>query len=361
MPLTSTKVSFSPQARAAGCGVVAVFVVSALLSFGGCSSEQDDGEQRHRAAQRSAGKGPVSMSVLADRKEARIAETVKLTVDIRAKNGVKVTLPKVDDTLGDFRVISAKDTLDVPEGKQRLWRRTMQLESRKSGKRIIPELVAMFEDRRDPAKPIHGEVKTEPIEVQVVSVLEGKTDPRKFRDIKGAVELRPDVSYTWVYVTSGVAGTFLLAAAGTMLVARYRRNRALTAETWALKQLDKLCKADLIAAGRHQEYYYRLTDIVRAYIERRFSLRTLHETTREFLDDIQTRPVLSEENKVFLRAFLEQADMVKYACYEPGVGESDKALEAARTFVASSALHALDMEKNNKRRRRRNRKEAMAA
>lgn len=341
----------SPQARAAGCGVVVVMVVSACLLAGGCRPDKVDDAQQHRAAQREASKGPVSMTVRAEKDELRVAETLNLTVDVHAEKHVRVTLPPLGDTLGGFRVVRCTDAPSVPEGDGRLWHRSLELESRKSGKFKIPAQAVVFEDRRDPARPIHSEIKTEPIDVRVVSVLEGRADPWKFRDIKGVVALQPETKYTWVYVAAGGAGAAALLAAAVVLVRR-RRNRALTAEGWALKQLDKLAKSKLREKNRARPLYYRLSDIVRQYIERRFKLRASRETSEEFLTDVQTKPFLSEENKGFLRAFLAAADLAKYACYQPDTAETNNALDAARTFVISSALRADETKKQEKKSRR---------
>ncbi|MBN1555564.1 MAG: hypothetical protein JXA11_12535 [Phycisphaerae bacterium] len=335
----------------------------ALLSVGGCRSETTEDAQSGRTVERRASKGPVSLTVRAEDDELRVAEKLKLTVDVQAEKEVRVTLPEIGTTIGGFRVVRCTDAPDVPKDDGRLWRRTLELQSRTSGKRTIPPQAVVFEDRRDPAKPVHGEVKTEPIEINVVSVLEGRADPRKFRDIKGAVELQPEPSYTWVYVAAGGAGAAVMLAGAAVILVRRKRNRALTAESWALRQLDKLAKSKLTQPGRARQFYYRLSDIVREYLERRFALRASRETTEEFLADVQIRPFLSEDHKGFLRSFLAAADLAKYACYQPGEEEILSALDTARTFVISSALRAEENAKAKKpsRRRRRAKKETVAA
>jgi hypothetical protein len=340
---------------------VAVIAISALFLAGGCRPDKAADPSQRRPVQRRATKGPVRMTVQTDRDEVRIAEKMKLTIDVHAENGVHVTLPKIGDTVGGFRVVRCTDAPSVPEGEGRLWRRSLELESHKSGTLKIPAQVLVFEDRRDPAKPIHSEIKTEPVDVRVVSVLEGRADPRTFRDIKGVIELTPETSYTWAYVAAGSLGGAAILAGAVVLVRR-KRSRAVTAEGWALRQLDKLAKSRLTQPGRQRHFYYRLSDIVRLYIQRRFDLPASHETTDEFLLDVQKQPVLAEEHKGFLRAFLEAADLAKYACYQPDSTETHAALDAARTFVVSSALRAEEKEKDEKtaRRFRRGKNKAVA-
>ena len=57
-----------------------------------------------------------------------------------------------------------------------------------------------------------------------------------------------------------------------------------------------------------------LTDVVRHYLEERFHLRAEHQTTPEFLADLERDAhLLNEDDRCFLRSFLAAADMVKFA------------------------------------------------
>jgi hypothetical protein len=90
---------------------------------------------------------------------------------------------------------------------------------------------------------------------------------------------------------------------------------------------------DLVQKGRVREFYYRVSGIVRGYIERRFDIRAPEMTTEEFLasaaSDRRFRTVVTEQLDCFLRA----CDLVKYACREPRSEESDTVLRTAGGFV----------------------------
>ena len=67
-----------------------------------------------------------------------------------------------------------------------------------------------------------------------------------------------------------------------------------------------------------------LTDVVRHYLEARFRLRAEHQTTPEFLAELERGDHLLEENdRKFLHSFLAAADMVKFARVpaDPGLFE----------------------------------------
>ena len=80
-------------------------------------------------------------------------------------------------------------------------------------------------------------------------------------------------------------------------------------------RLEKLHALNLPAQGRIKEYYIELSDIVRRYIEDRFSIHAPEMTTEEFLYSLQSSNSLSSAQKVFLKEFLNECDMVKFAKY----------------------------------------------
>ncbi|MCD4824022.1 MAG: hypothetical protein K8S55_05405 [Phycisphaerae bacterium] len=318
--------------------LTATITVAALVCIlaAGCSRDAKPANPAGPIEQTTR-KGPVSVTLRADRDTARIAEPIRLTVDALANEGVKVTLPPKAKTLGPFRVINIKDIADVPTGSKRLWRRVYELENYSSGKCELPAMTIEFLDRRDPKHATRGKVETKPIPLEITSVLEGRADPRKFRDIKGAVELPAEPTYTWVWITAGGASAAALAGMGAFVFLRLRRNRSLKAHLWAIRQLDKLKRDRLIEAGLVQRYYYRLSDILRQYILRRFALAAPKLTTAEFLAELRETAGFDDEQNELLRQFLTAADMVKFARVTPSVPEIRQSMQVAREFVTSTA------------------------
>jgi hypothetical protein len=90
------------------------------------------------------------------------------------------------------------------------------------------------------------------------------------------------------------------------------------------------------------EYYFRLADIVRGYIERRFGLLAPERTTEEFLREARQDRSLTAEQKDMLGRFLRAADLVKFALHRPEPAEAASALAAARRFVTETAPRDAD-------------------
>ena len=151
------------------------------------------------------------------------------------------------------------------------------------------------------------------------------------RDIKGLVA----VPFNWWWLAL-VAGVLLLV---TVIVWWWKRRqpkteakRAVSLPTpleIALAALQRLREMNLPV----EEFYTRLADIVRQFIEGRYGLRAPERTTEEFLAEAH----LPERHMALLRTFLVEADLVKFARHRPGKDDMARAFAAAENFVRESA------------------------
>ena len=122
---------------------------------------------------------------------------------------------------------------------------------------------------------------------------------------------------------------------------RRRRERpAILPEIWALQSLAELERTDWIGTGRAREFYYRLSEIIRAYIEKKFALAAPEMTTEEFLLTLTRLRGALPYDAERLRAFLQACDIVKYAAYSPQREDAEQVLATARTFVYETAAAA---------------------
>lgn len=112
----------------------------------------------------------------------------------------------------------------------------------------------------------------------------------------------------------------------------------------ALQALQALLSKHLPEKGDVEPYFVELSEILRRYVEDRFGLRAPEQTTEEFLADLQRtaagRRAIDSAQQTVLRAFLERADLVKFARDQPGVDVCSEAADAAREFVVETAAPA---------------------
>jgi hypothetical protein len=100
----------------------------------------------------------------------------------------------------------------------------------------------------------------------------------------------------------------------------------------ALEKLEQLRAEKLWQEGKLKLYYISLTDIIREYIEHRFKIQALEQTTDEIL--ISFRNVaIDKESLEKLRQLLLLADLVKFAKEHPLPTENELSISNAFEFV----------------------------
>ncbi|UCD29809.1 MAG: hypothetical protein JSV03_04825 [Planctomycetota bacterium] len=320
------------------------------LAICGCRSQSESAPKTDTKAKpivKKVQRGPVNMILRADQDQITIADKIKLTIEVEAEDGVEVEMPAFGDKLDEFQIRDFKEWSAIPDNGSRRWKQEYVLDIYLSGDYNIPAITTKFTDKRKQATEggdegvVEGELASEPFTIKVASLLEGEFDPTKFCDIKGPVELTIDRTWKWLWWTGGTILALVILVVGIWWLLRHAGKIAkpvvLTPHEWALDQLHWLADDNLIEKGRFQEFYYRLSDIIRQYIERRFHIMAPEQTTEEFLVDLKNHPALKAEYKHLLREFLRAADLVKFARYQPEASEADQAYDSARDFVEQTA------------------------
>lgn len=135
-------------------------------------------------------------------------------------------------------------------------------------------------------------------------------------------------SFPW-----SLLAALVLACAAFMLWKRWRlhqreleaKRRQITPQQQASNDLMKLEKRGF--QGAEQEFYQKLSDIVRIYIQDALHVNIIGETTEEFLSEA------SEEMRNRVDNLLHKADLVKFAHYRPSKQECEEALASAKALI----------------------------
>lgn len=103
----------------------------------------------------------------------------------------------------------------------------------------------------------------------------------------------------------------------------------------AIKALDELRNRKLWQNGKHKLYYSSLTDILRLYIEGRWSVGALEMTTDEIISALRDVDI-KHDSRSNLVAILRTADMVKFAKALPDAEENEQLFTYAYYFVENT-------------------------
>jgi hypothetical protein len=118
---------------------------------------------------------------------------------------------------------------------------------------------------------------------------------------------------------------------------RRRKASATIAAPEVITPPHERARAKLLEAlslmGQPRPFCILVSDTVRTYLEERFNLHAPERTTEEFLEELQSSPLLTLDQKRALGEFLMGCDLVKFARYEPGEAELRGIYESALRLV----------------------------
>ncbi len=146
--------------------------------------------------------------------------------------------------------------------------------------------------------------------------------------------------YLWLlWIVLGVLLLILLIGVVIYLVLRKKKQgyffkppQVEPAHVRAKNALDKLKEEKIWQQGREKEFYTKLTDILRVYIDERYGVNAMEMTSGEILNEIRK---VAEVDSVYdnLKQILSTSDMVKFAKYKPYPDENDLSMVNAYFFV----------------------------
>jgi hypothetical protein len=280
-------------------------------------------------------RGPITVHVRADKATMTIAETVLLELEAAIEPGYEVRMPKVDKVLESFGIVDWDNLGDKLDPNNRVVSTYQyRLEPFLSGTYPIPAFTFEFYDVNSTEEKKY-ELTTEPIDIEVTSLLGEQRAELKIEDIEDVLEMPKPKSFAWLWVLSVVV---VAVAAGLWLYLRRKRVKELVrifrpAHELAYERLRALVKEDLVSAAKIKEFYERISDILRHYIEHRFSLRAPERTTEEFLAELANTEVLPAADKQRLGEFLQHCDLVKFAKHNPTTQQIQETFDLVKDFI----------------------------
>jgi hypothetical protein len=304
------------------------------------------------AIERHAERGPVQVDLSIEPAEPMIGDVIELDLAVSAEAGVEVFMPEFGEALGRFEIVDFAPTRGQDDQGRSLFAQKYRLQPARSGPQTIPPLRVEFVDRREGRDPSPEgedayEILTERISIDVATILP-EDAPLELRPRHADLgPRRSEWLRGWVWGLVFLAVVAGIAPFGwRAFVAARERQRRQSAYDVARAELDRLLEAGRPSDDTMDEFYVKLSLIVRTYLEDRFGLRSPELTTQEFLTEMGRSPDLARSHQKLLRNFLEQADLVKFAGHRPsaeGVSDSiaaaDRFLGETRDFVrAQEAL-----------------------
>jgi len=284
-----------------------------------------------------------------DKKSILIGEQTRLNLSIRFHAKDSIGFPKLADSIGKIRIVNFKADTAFDKGDQSIEtiNRHYTITAFDSGTYIIPSYAYK--------SPV-GDLLTDTLNLDVRTVAVDTT--KAFYDIKQPLA----VKYTfwdwlrdnWKLVTGILLGLIVIGAVVYYLLKRPKKEVIveevkpdIPLHIQALQKLEEIKNKQLWQHDQVKQYYIELSDVVREYLEKRYNIQALEQTSEEIFASLRRMDIASEDRNL-LRQLLILADMVKFAKEKPAANENEKSMENAVTFIKDTQPHARPTDVNVK-------------
>jgi hypothetical protein len=150
--------------------------------------------------------------------------------------------------------------------------------------------------------------------------------PAPLHDITGPWALS-DIPLEWMI--GGALALIVLVLIGLAIWSARSRKPKLTPREVALRDLEALRGRPLTP----YEFGVRASDVLRTFLHEAFGLDAMNRTSLEFLESLRDDPVFDMNQKAALAAFLEAADLMKFARVDAAREEIAQLMDTARRLV----------------------------
>jgi len=270
---------------------------------------------------------PAELSASLNRKSAQVGETVLLTLRYTIPGNVKSSSDVKLAGLEEFTVVDRK----MKEGEMVLTLLVDRIDNFELG-----PVSLSYIDKED----IETIIKSEKVSLQVLSNLGDKPADAQLKPIMDIVPVKP----LWLKYFPWIAGglLLLLAAAGFFWWRKIRKRNL--EEIKAIKEphvvaqeeINKLVSKNLFEKGQYKEFYFRLSEILRQYIERIRNFPAAEYTTEEI-----SRYLKNNEDRDLL-PLLREADLVKFADKVPTSARKEEDVKSAMAYIKRTAPQPSD-------------------
>ena len=261
-----------------------------------------------------------------DKNSVFIGDRVRYAIEFISKDDLEVEFPKFKEgKIADFEIKDSGRKITRSFLGKRVFFKWYLISAYSTGEHTIPSFEIRYRQKNGKDWVVK---KTGELQVTIVSVMPSGEKASDIKDIKGPIYF---YEMYWILISGIIAllGFFILA-----IIIYKRRQKAplkLPHEI-ALEELEAI-RSLLSRTGAVKEYYIKISDCVRHYIERRFILKAPEMTTEEFLSSLKDSALLADGQKSTLKEFLAACDLVKFAKYASNKAEMESVYTAAKNFI----------------------------
>jgi len=279
-----------------------------------------------------------------------IGDQVKLKLEVEYPSNIKIFLPVPADSIGNTIEVVERLKVDSTKLENNRLKLTQEfvITSFDSGMHFIPAF---------PVVVTNGGIKDTVL--SNAAILSVYTIPKLdslINALKGPIDIKApyEAPITLKEVAPWILGILLLAGLIFLIVYYFKHRQSdrplfsfpqkpkEPAHVIALRKLDQIKEEKIWQQGKTKQYYSEVTDALREYIENRFGINAMEQTSEETISSFKLKKDLIDE-AIFnnLKRILTNADLVKFAKFEPLPDDNNLVLVDAFFFVNQTKIEEM--------------------
>jgi len=282
----------------------------------------------------------ISVEASTDTTAYLVGDSIHYTVQVKADKSCSVTGPAVSDTLAGMELISRQTPQNEENDHERIITYRYTFSKYDSSNVTIPSIPVYYKAQDDTAiqsintNQVYFTVR--PIKINV---------NEDIKDVKEPLRIPLD----WKWIVFWILIGLIIITGGYYLYKKYKERKAefvpekiilkIPPHVTALKSLRVLREKQLWQKGMVKEYHSEITEIIRRYFEERFDLPALEMTSGEAVDELRrkrgTKTIID-----LTHDFLNNADLVKFAKYQPLASVNEEMMTQAEKIVKKTRIAA---------------------
>lgn len=247
---------------------------------------------------------------------AEVGDVVNLILEVSVPRGVGIDIDEDFKLEEDLEILNKKEPYSYEKDGKKIFVYQFEIVSWSVGKKVIGPIKINASS---------GATFNSSKTVLTINTVLDK-DSKQIKDIKKNIDIKYPF-YFWIVLLVAFLLFILLIIWLIQLIKvgnlnKKNVNRNKTPEEIAEEALAKLSEIKLDSKENIKQYYTLLTEILKKYIDARYSVETMDQTTSELYKLLRDTDSL-REHASDIKAVMSKCDMVKFACFIPDSFEED--------------------------------------
>lgn len=286
-----------------------------------------------------------------------LGDQIKLFLEIDHPKNVKIEFPQVPDSLNQGLIeVLSRNPID-----------TFELDNEDFQKQIRSYIITSFDSGSYRISPMWFKIDVDgmidSVPTNGVSLF---VHTMEIDSTKGPADIKMpyDAPLTLKEVTPYILGVILIGALIFLILYSIKRKKANKpifarpakpkepAHIVAIRELDRIKTTKIWQQGKSKQYYSEVTEALRVYIEDRFEIPAMEQTSDETIESFQAnKKLLTDKLFSSLSQTLKLADLVKFAKYTPLPDDNSLSLTRAYSFVNETKKVVKEKEESEEKRK----------